>query len=202
MRKQSEQVLQPGILMHKSPRSCSHLFLAILFAAATPLSVRAQAYLPNSPAIPSISLNGSGAGALQEEPPKSPDQQSAWNMDWVGHSDLQGRSAYQPIIINENGRQIAYIGHHAGAAMNPLTGVVEPNGTSVIDVTDPTKPKYLSHIPGSTAVGEEAGGAQMVRVCSGNVLPHGVRGKWYLLRPNGVEAQEIYDVSDPAHPAR
>jgi hypothetical protein len=193
MRKQSEEVLQPGIQI---------LFLTILFATATALSVRAQTNLPNGPSIPTISLNGSGAGALQEQPPKSPDQQSAWNMDLVGHSDLQGRSAYQPIIINENGREIAYIGHHAGGAMNPLTGVVEPNGTSIIDVTDPTKPKYLSHIPGSTAVGEEAGGAQMVRVCSGNVLPHGVRGKWYLLRPNGVEAQEIYDVTDPVRPTR
>ena len=106
-------------------------------------------------------------------------------MELVGHSDLQGRSAYQPIIINENGREIAYVGHHTGSAMNSLTGIVEPNGTSIVDVTDPANPKYLSHIPGSTAAGEEAGGAQMVRVCSGNVLPHGVRGKWYLLRPNG-----------------
>jgi len=106
------------------------------------------------------------------------------------------------IIINENGREIAYVGHHTGAAMNPLTHAVEPNGTSIVDVTDPANPKYLAHIPGSTQAGEEAGGAQMVRVCSGNVLPHGVRGKWYLLRPLGTEAQEIYDVTDPARPTR
>ena len=58
-------------------------------------------------------------------------------MELAGHSDLQGRSAYQPIIINENGREIAYVGHHTGSAMNPLTGNVEPNGTSIVDVTDP-----------------------------------------------------------------
>jgi hypothetical protein len=186
----------------KLSRSC-RVFLAVLLAATAPVAVMAQTYLPDGPAIPAISLNGSGAGiALQEPAPKPRDQQSAWNMELVGHSDLQGRSAYQPIIINENGREIAYVGHHTGTAMNSLSGAVEPNGTSIIDVTDPAKPKYLSHIPGSTAAGEEAGGAQMVRVCSGNVLPHGVRGKWYLLRPNGVEAQEIYDVTDPSHPAR
>ena len=123
-------------------------------------------------------------------------------MELAGFSDLQGRSAYQPIIINENGREIAYVGHHTGSAMNSLTGVVEPNGTSIVDVTDPAKPKYLAHIPGSAEGGDEGGGAQMVRVCSGDVLPHGGRGKWYLLRPNGDKAQEVYDVTDPAHPSR
>jgi hypothetical protein len=195
--------LQPRKLNHKNPLRSLQLLLAMSFAAAAPASVMAQTYLPDGPAIPMISLNGSGAGrALQEPPPSPPDQQSAWNMELVGHSDLQGRSAYQPIIINENGREIAYVGHHAGTATNSLTGSVEPNGTSIVDVTDPANPKYLSHIPGSSAPGEEAGGAQMVRVCSGNVLPHAVRGKWYLLRPNGVDAQEIYDVTDPVHPTR
>src|ERR1700675_1298988 len=176
------------------------LFCSFLSAAVAPSTVMAQAYPPNGTAIPSVTLNGSAP--LQEPPPNPPDQQSQWNLELVGHSDLQGRSAYQPIIINENGREIAYVGHHTGTAMNPLTGVVEPNGTSIVDVTDPAKPKYLAHIPGSTQAGEEAGGAQMVRVCSGGVLPHGVRGKWYLLRPLGSKAQEIYDVSDPAHPTR
>jgi hypothetical protein len=174
--------------------------LIFLLAAAAPLSVIAQAIPPNGSAIPTVTLSGSAP--IQEPPPNPPDQQSQWNMELVGLSDLQGRSAYQPIIINENGRQIAYVGHHTGTAMNPLTGVNEPNGTSIVDVTDPAKPKYLAHIPGSTQAGEEAGGAQMVRVCSGSVLPHGVRGKWYLLRPLGTEAQEIYDVTDPAHPSR
>jgi hypothetical protein len=37
----------------------------------------------------------------------------------------------------------------------------------------------------------------MVRVCSGNTLPHGVKGKWYLLRPARHSAHEIWDVTDP-----
>jgi hypothetical protein len=177
------------------------LVLPCLLATSVPFSAAAQQYPPDGPKIPAIQLTGSSNGAPMQEPaPNPPDQQSAWNMELVGHDDLQGRSAYQPIIINENGREIAYVGHHTGSALNPLTGVVEPNGTSLVDVTDPAKPKYLSHIPGSAADGEEAGGAQMVRVCSGSVLPHGVRGKWYMLRPLGIEAQEIYDVTDPEKP--
>ncbi len=174
--------------------------LLFWFLAWVPLSVAAQqASLPNGPSVPTITLTGSAQN--QEPAPNPPDQQSQWNMELAGYSDLQGRSAYQPIIINENGREIAYVGHHTGSARNPLTGAIEPNGTSILDVTDPPKPKYLSHIPGSAEGGEEGGGAQMVRVCSGDVLPHGVHGKWYLLRPNGDKAQELYDVTDPAHPA-
>ena len=33
--------------------------------------------------------------------------------------------------------------------MNPLTGQVEDNGTSIVDVTDPKHPRYLHHIPGA-----------------------------------------------------
>ena len=29
-----------------------------------------------------------------------------------------------------------------------MTGKAEPNGTSIVDVTDPAHPKYLRHIPG------------------------------------------------------
>ena len=149
--------------------------ILFLLAATVPTCVLGQSLPPDGPAIPTIALTG--GPAVQEPLPNPPDQQSQWNMELAGWSDLQGRSAYQPIIINEGGREIAYVGHHTGSAMNPLTGVVEPNGTSIVDVTDPAKTKYLAHIPGSTEAGEEAGGAQMVRVCSGNLLPHGVRGK-------------------------
>ena len=180
------------------------LFMLFLLAAAAavPLSVMAQqaAYPPNGTAIPVVTLNGSPA--ILESAPSPPNQQSNWNSELAGHDDLQGRSAYQPVIINENGREIAYVGHHTGSMMNPLTGKVEPNGTSIVDVTDPAKPKYLAHIPGSTEGGDEGGGAQMVRVCSGSVLPRGVRGKWYMLRANGSTSHEIYDVTDPAHPSR
>src|SRR5262250_1224250 len=91
----------------------------------------------------------------------------AKDMELVGFDALQNRSAYQPVIHHQGNRFIAYIGHHGGSALNPLTGKVEPNGTSIVDVTDPRNPKYLAHIPGSPEGAGEAGGAQMVRVCDG-----------------------------------
>jgi hypothetical protein len=202
MGKRAAEVLRESLKQKNTVRNIQLLVLFLLaVAAAVPLSVMAQqAYPPNGSTFPTISLNG--MPKTPEPPPNPPNQQSNWNTELAGHDDLQGRSAYQPLIINENGRQIAYVGHHTGSAMNSLTGKVEPNGTSIVDVTDVAHPKYLAHIPGSSEGGEEGGGAQMVRVCSGSVLPHGVRGKWYLLRPNGSVSHEIYDVTDPAHPAR
>ena len=121
------------------------------------------------------------------------------NMELVGFHDLQARSAYQPIVHRQGGRWIAYIGHHGGKALNPLTGAIESNGTSVVDVTDPRAPKLVSHIPGEPGEGER-GGAQMVRVCDGAALPRADKSRVYLLRTYGEAAHEIWDVTDPVKP--
>jgi LVIVD repeat-containing protein len=126
---------------------------------------------------------------------------SAQNMTLLAHHDLQGRSAYQPVIKESHGRWIAYVGHHGGKTMNTLTGREEDNGTSIIDVTDARKPRYLAHIPGEPGQAEQ-GGAQMVRVCNGSELPKGDRSKVYLLRNFGNQAHEIWDVTTPEKPAR
>src|SRR6478672_7283245 len=123
------------------------------------------------------------------------------DMQLVGFNDLQARSAYQPVIHKHGSRWLAYIGHHGGSQINPLTGRQESNGTSILDVTDPKRPKYLAHIPGEPGEGE-AGGAQMVRVCDGRELPRADKSKVYLLRSFGHGAHEIWDVSDPAKPNR
>jgi len=128
--------------------------------------------------------------------PQGPAAQSR-NMELVGYNDLQGRSAYQPTIQNQNGRWIAYIGHHGGSANNPkplnsLTGQHEVNGTSILDVTDPAHPRYPAHIPG----------AQMVRVCSGKGLAKANPDGFYMLRVFGNAAHEIWDVTRPEAPVR
>jgi hypothetical protein len=121
-------------------------------------------------------------------------------MRLVGYSDLQARTAYQPTISKQGARWIAYIGHHGDKKPNALTGAVENNGTSIVDVTDPAQPRYLAHIPGEEGKAEQ-GGAQMVRVCSGAELPKADKSKFYMLRVFGNQAHEIWDVTDPAKPS-
>ncbi len=118
------------------------------------------------------------------------------NMALVSHNDLQGRSAYQPIIHQQGGRWIAYVGHHWGNAFNPLTKQKEPNGTSIVDVTNPENPVYLHHIPGRPG----RRGAQMAQVCDGKDLPRADSRKVYLLRTNGRASHEVWDVTSPGSP--
>lgn len=166
-------------------------------------AVAAPHYIPDGPDVPTIVLNESQSGAaglpaLRVPPPNGWDQQSIWNMQVVGFQDNQGRaSSDDGWIENQNGRYIAYAADNPGSALNPLTGRIEKNGTSLIDVTDPAHPRFLSHIPA-----ESGGGATHVAVCGGNTLPHGERNHWYLLRHDGETNQEIWDVTDPTAPKR
>jgi len=146
----------------------------------------------------SLALVSLGAGPASSQAPTRGHGAEAHDMELVGHDDLQGRSAYQPTIHQQRGRVIAYVGHHGGRARNPLTGAEEDNGTSIVDVTDPGRPRYLAHIPGLPG-GPEQGGAQMARVCNR-------QGKTYLLRTFGNNApgagHEAWDVTDPAKPQK
>lgn len=109
----------------------------------------------------------------------------ARNMRLVGAHDLDGRRAYQPTIKRQGDRYILYVAHHAGG----------DNGTSIIDVTDPSRPASLTHLAAS-------GGAQHAQVCSGSELPAGDPDAVYLLRTRGNTAHEIWDVTAPARPAK
>ncbi len=148
-----------------------------------------------------------GLGFAQAEAKKKGQGSERENMKLLGMDDLQARSAYQPTIHHhaKGDRWIAYVGHHGGTAENPLTGEEEANGTSIVDVTNPRKPRYLYHIPGEAPTGAgEGGGAQMARVCNGSDLPGTPDddGKVFLLRTFGNSAHEIWDVTNPAKPVK
>jgi hypothetical protein len=123
------------------------------------------------------------------------------NMRRVGHSDLQGRPAYQPNMITyPDGRTIAFVGTHGGSKPNPLKGgAVELNGVMIIDVTHPERPVDKFHIPVPAAGGQ----SQSVRMCLGSDLPNGVPGRVYLMRnvqgstASGYEVWDVTNVSAP-----
>src|SRR5262245_58637268 len=77
----------------------------------------------------------------------------ARNVRLVGYNDLQGREALVVTTLSEpaNGSWV-YVGHHESywdgkPKRNSITGKDEWNGTSILDIADPSKPKYVWHIP-------------------------------------------------------
>lgn len=144
-----------------------------------------------------------GCGPQQDEASNAPapapiqDNADARNMRLVGYHDLQARSAYQPVVHAYGDRRILFVGQHAGEAHNPQTGLTEVNGLSILDVTDPSSPTLLKHLP---PTGLEASGAQHVQICDGDVLPEGDPDRVYMVRTNGLIAYEMFDVTDPAEP--
>lgn len=143
--------------------------------------------------------------ATPPEPERPPQYQGhgseRHNLRLVGSHSLDGRSAYQPVTArNEvDGRWYTYVGHHAGEAVNRLTGAMEPNGTSILNTTNPRRPRLVAHIPPTQTEGVPTQRqAQMVRVCNGIDLPTGAdEGKVYMLRSNGNVSHEIWDVTNP-----
>jgi hypothetical protein len=122
---------------------------------------------------------------------KKADSAEAHQVRLVGHCDLQGREALQ-VVLKDN---FAYVGHHRGNYLNPLTGKTEASGTTIVDVSDPRHPRIITHIPGYP--GAESRAVQVVE----NLY----EGKDYLLRNQEspeFTGFEIWDISDRSHPRR
>ena len=146
---------------------------------------------PETPAAPASSATAAMPAEVEAE------YANARNMQLVGYHDLQARSAYQPIVHTYGDRRILFVGQHAGEQINPQTGQVEVNGMSILDVTDPSAPVMLRHVP---PTGDEASGTQHVQICNGSDLPNGDLNRVYAMRTNGLLGYELFDVTDPAEP--
>jgi hypothetical protein len=110
-----------------------------------------------------LALAGCGAqgqssppAAAPAAPAADPLAESSANVRLVGYNDLQGRTALVTTTKSDpaNGNWV-YIGHHDAfhdekPILNPITGKMEFNGTSILDITDPAKPRYVWHIPNET----------------------------------------------------
>jgi hypothetical protein len=177
------------------PRS-SYTFGVTVIASLAAATFAAGSALANGP------KHGGGHGVSQSGEQK--------NMRRVGHTDLQGRAAYHPYFINyPDGRVIAFVGTHSGAngadapKPNPLKAgsPVEPNGTMIIDITNPKKPVEKYHIPGNA----QGAQSQSNRMCLGSDLPGGIPGKVYMMRNvqsgnaafSGYEVWDVTDVNNP-----
>ncbi len=85
-----------------------------------------------------------------------PMAESAGNVRLLGHNDLQGRTALMVLARSDpaNGDWV-YVGHHESfrdgqPLLNPITGNMEFNGTSILEISDPANPRLVWHIPNET----------------------------------------------------
>jgi hypothetical protein len=98
----------------------------------------------------------SGDVPAAQAPAPDPMAESAENVRLVGYHDLQGRTALVVTTKSDaaNGNWV-YVGHHDSyrdgrALPNPITGKDEYNGTSILEISDPSKPRLVWHIPNET----------------------------------------------------
>ena len=103
---------------------------------------------------------GGGTGAQQQETtaaaPADPRAEAAQNVRLVGYHDLQGRTALVVTTKSDAGeRQLGLRRaprelRDGKPLLNPITGKMEWNGTSILEIADPAKPKLVWHIPNET----------------------------------------------------
>src|SRR3989442_2408148 len=108
-----------------------------------------------SSCVVALALAATGTFA-QTAPAKTKAEAESRDIELVGYHDLQGRSAYQPLIHKQGDRWIAYIGHHGGGSRNPLSGREEQDSRSLPYVHDPTRPRQRADDPSHPACGETA----------------------------------------------
>ena len=109
-------------------------------------------------------------------------------MKLVGWHPDDGRPIYHPHIQKQGNRWILYLAEHVtinkGTSSSPEYVGPRGNGTTILDVTDPTKPKLLAHLSGASGVGGNTNPnpdqsplseARSMRVCERN-------GKFYMIR--------------------
>src|SRR5688500_19073816 len=94
-----------------------------------------------------------GTSAAATQPAADPLAEAAQNVRLVGYNDLQGRTALVVTTKSDaaNGSWV-YVGHHESyrdemPLLNPITGKMEWNGTSILDIADPANPKPAGQHP-------------------------------------------------------
>jgi hypothetical protein len=136
----------------------------------------------------------------------SPDAaaEASRDVQLVGHHDLQGRESLVVVARSDeaNGNWV-YVGHHesfwdGAPKLNSLTGRMEWNGTSILDVADPAAPRLAWHIPN-----ESNANSRSVSVVYD--YPFDGSGRDYLIRNSETEDTfkfQIFDITnrgtDPA----
>jgi len=124
-------------------------------------------------------------------------QDEAENVRLVGYHPMQGRQALQVTTKSDwaNGNWV-YVGHVPNsrtreATLNPITGRLEWNGTSIFEISDPANPKLVWHIPN-----EVSANSRSVSVVYDYQFDSDPPGRDYLVRNSEAEDRRVFQIFD------
>jgi hypothetical protein len=130
---------------------------------------------------------------------------AAQNVRLVGYHDLQARQSLQLTARSDaaNGNWL-YVGHSPNERnpekeapqLNSITGQMEFNGTSILEISDPANPKLVWHIPGHEGANHR--GVSVVYDYKHSSSP---AGRDYLIRSfdTGKDFRfQVFDITDRA----
>jgi hypothetical protein len=142
--------------------------------------------------VGAIAMLGMTTMAMAGSVTYPPEAATAHDMKLVGWYGLEGRPAYHPHIQQQGERWILYVSEHVTVSDGTKTYGPKGNGTSIIDVTDPTKPVLLKHLTATTET-DPGSEARSMRVCERN-------NRFWMIRQMPKLGYEIWDVTTPEKP--
>ena len=134
-------------------------------------------------------------------PAKAQQKARMSNMELLGYNDLQGRNAYIPAIQKQGDRWIAYIAHHGDEPMRMNPSDWQGGAERYIDRRRHRSPDIRS-ISFTFRDSREVVAPRLSAPAAASDLPHGEKGKYYLLRAFGGASWEMWDVTNPSGPTR
>ena len=124
-------------------------------------------------------------------------EEQGQNVELMGHNDLQGRDSLQVTAMSDdaNGDWV-YVGHldntwDGTQHLNPITNQMEWNGTSILNVSDPTNPDLVWHIPSTVSANSRS-----TSVVYDYGFDSDPPGRDYLIRNSQGEAFAKFQIFD------
>ncbi|MGA2108048.1 MAG: hypothetical protein ABSH25_10450 [Syntrophorhabdales bacterium] len=112
----------------------------------------------------------------------------AWNMELVGYHDLEERPGFQMAMQVVEGKWYLYMGHFWH------------QGWSILDVTEPSDPRFIKFIPGPA--GTETVKVQVADNIMITSLQKSIAFPGRPQEPSYEEGIYVWDVKDPVNPKR
>ena len=129
--------------------------------------------------------------------PSRPRPPSSTTCAWSAPTICRRARRTSPSSTSRASRWIAYVGHHGGRRLNPLTGQMEQNGTSIVDVTDPAAARATCTTSPARRARRRRAARRWCASATARRCRAGRAGRPISCARSAIVAHEIWDVTDP-----